>query len=258
MNKRQAIGKKLRFEVFKRDGFKCQYCGKSAPDVVLHVDHINPVSHGGQNGILNLITSCLDCNLGKSDRLLDDDSAVAKQREQLQALSERREQLKMMLEWRDGLQKIDDEALEAACDAWATIVPGWSVNDRGQKILRGLLRKYGLPLLLQGMDDATYYVKYDKDGKIYPDSVERAFSKISAILRVKGEPQWKQELYYIRGILRNRIYTSTYAWKVMQMMEDAVLSGVDVDIIRKMAQECRNWSQFEDWITDATKSANEA
>ena len=64
--KRKAIGDKLRFEVFKRDNFKCQYCGMSAPDVVLNVDHIDPVSNGGENNILNLITSCRDCNSGKS------------------------------------------------------------------------------------------------------------------------------------------------------------------------------------------------
>ena len=48
-NKRKPIGEKLRFEVFKRDQFKCQYCGVAAPDVVLHIDHINPVSKGGDN-----------------------------------------------------------------------------------------------------------------------------------------------------------------------------------------------------------------
>ena len=43
MAKRKGISKKTRFDVFKRDSFTCQYCGKSAPDVVLQVDHINPV-----------------------------------------------------------------------------------------------------------------------------------------------------------------------------------------------------------------------
>lgn len=58
---RTPIPKKLRFEVFKRDSFKCQYCGKSAPEVVLHVDHIKPVAEGGTNEITNLITACADC-----------------------------------------------------------------------------------------------------------------------------------------------------------------------------------------------------
>ena len=32
MGKRKAISKKMRFEVFKRDKFTCQYCGRSVPD----------------------------------------------------------------------------------------------------------------------------------------------------------------------------------------------------------------------------------
>lgn len=71
MTKRQPISKALRFEVFKRDKFTCQYCGRSAPDVNLQIDHIHPVAKGGDNDILNLITSCADCNSGKRDRYSD-------------------------------------------------------------------------------------------------------------------------------------------------------------------------------------------
>lgn len=60
-----AISKKLRFEVFKRDGFQCAYCGRKPPAVVLECDHINPKSKGGKNDINNLITACFDCNRGK-------------------------------------------------------------------------------------------------------------------------------------------------------------------------------------------------
>jgi 5-methylcytosine-specific restriction endonuclease McrA len=45
--KRKGLSQTIRFEVFKRDAFKCQYCGKSAPEVTLEVDHIIPVSKGG-------------------------------------------------------------------------------------------------------------------------------------------------------------------------------------------------------------------
>lgn len=62
-----SIGKRLRFEVFKRDGFTCQYCGRTPPAVVLHCDHIHPVSDGGKDEVLNLVTACQDCNLGKSN-----------------------------------------------------------------------------------------------------------------------------------------------------------------------------------------------
>ena len=76
---RSGITKKIRFEVFKRDGFKCQYCGSSAPDVILHVDHINPVVNGGDNKIINLVTSCFDCNRGKGKRTLTDKEEIKKQ-----------------------------------------------------------------------------------------------------------------------------------------------------------------------------------
>lgn len=64
-NKRKSISKKMRFDVFKRDGFVCQYCGSHPPSVILHVDHIHPVSKGGKNHSDNLITACESCNLGK-------------------------------------------------------------------------------------------------------------------------------------------------------------------------------------------------
>lgn len=43
---RKALSKKLRFEVFKRDSFTCQYCGDKAPDIILECDHIIPVAVG--------------------------------------------------------------------------------------------------------------------------------------------------------------------------------------------------------------------
>jgi len=70
MTQRKAVSKKARFEVFKRDLFCCAYCGRKPPHTTLEVDHINPVANGGGNEQSNLITSCFDCNRGKSDRLL--------------------------------------------------------------------------------------------------------------------------------------------------------------------------------------------
>jgi predicted chitinase len=49
MATRQPLSKRIRFEVFKRDSFKCQYCGAVAPDVLLNVDHVRPVAGGGGN-----------------------------------------------------------------------------------------------------------------------------------------------------------------------------------------------------------------
>lgn len=59
----------LRYDVLKRDGFRCQICGRTAQDgVKLHVDHIIPVSKGGKSEMSNLRTLCSDCNMGKKDK----------------------------------------------------------------------------------------------------------------------------------------------------------------------------------------------
>lgn len=70
--RRRGLSPRTRFEVFKRDAFTCQYCGRQAPDVILNCDHLLSVAQGGDNDILNLITSCRECNDGKGVALLSD------------------------------------------------------------------------------------------------------------------------------------------------------------------------------------------
>jgi hypothetical protein len=66
----RSINPALRFEIFRRDNFTCRYCGRRPTEVKLQVDHIIPWSKGGSNEISNLCTSCSECNIGKSARLI--------------------------------------------------------------------------------------------------------------------------------------------------------------------------------------------
>jgi 5-methylcytosine-specific restriction endonuclease McrA len=79
MIKRRSLSARTRFEILKRDNSTCRYCGARAPNVVLHVDHVHPVSRGGRNDLENLVTACSACNAGKGARLLEDRSAFAGQ-----------------------------------------------------------------------------------------------------------------------------------------------------------------------------------
>lgn len=66
---RKIMTDSLRYDIMKRDGFKCVLCGRNADDgVKLHVDHIIPVSKGGKTVPSNLRTLCDSCNLGKRDK----------------------------------------------------------------------------------------------------------------------------------------------------------------------------------------------
>lgn len=65
------ISKSVRFEILTRDGYRCRYCGATAQDCRLEVDHVVSVYRGGADDPSNLVTACQDCNAGKSDRALE-------------------------------------------------------------------------------------------------------------------------------------------------------------------------------------------
>jgi hypothetical protein len=66
---RKNISTKLRTEILERDGFIYHRCGRKAPDVVLHIDHIVPIARGGETKANNLQILCSDCNIGKGAKL---------------------------------------------------------------------------------------------------------------------------------------------------------------------------------------------
>ena len=55
------VSKRLRYEILRRDNHACRYCGGTAPDVVITVDHVVPVALGGSDDAGNLVAACKDC-----------------------------------------------------------------------------------------------------------------------------------------------------------------------------------------------------
>lgn len=57
-----------RLKLFERDGYKCHYCGKQLTRFTATLDHVQPVSEGGNNSFDNLVTACLHCNSRRGSR----------------------------------------------------------------------------------------------------------------------------------------------------------------------------------------------
>ncbi len=68
--KREYIKSELYGKVLRRDNYTCQYCGARTGEAWLEIDHIIPVSYGGDNNIDNLITACRHCNRKKRNNLV--------------------------------------------------------------------------------------------------------------------------------------------------------------------------------------------
>ncbi len=157
--------KKLRFEVFKRDAFTCQYCGNHPPAVILQLDHIHPVAAGGTDDIDNLITACQPCNAGKGARLL---SAVPESiAHKAQDLAEREEQLSGYRALMDCKRKrLEAEMWEVA----EMIEPGSGERGFDRRNLTSIkifLEKLGAPAVLNAAELAYQRIdaRYRTEGK---------------------------------------------------------------------------------------------
>lgn len=66
-----------RFNVFLRDSFACQYCGKTHNMSDLTFDHVVPKSCGGSTDWTNVVTACVTCNNAKGALLLNELKGVS-------------------------------------------------------------------------------------------------------------------------------------------------------------------------------------
>jgi hypothetical protein len=242
---RKPISQKVRFEVFKRDKFTCQYCGARAPDAVLHCDHINPVAEGGTNDILNLITACADCNGGKGARLLSDDAAVRKQVDALADLEERRQQIEMMLAWRDDLQSQRQDTIDALHER-ITERGGYVLNESGLADLRRWAKRFTVAELLRAIDEAfDTYLEFRRDAPT-DRSWAKAFAKIPAIAgvhRQEAEKPYLRRLFYIQGIIRKRARAPRY--QCVEYLEHAHVCGLDLEEMEHRAKRMQSLDDFE-------------
>ena len=243
MAKRKNLSKSVRFEVFKRDSFKCQYCGKSAPDVVLEVDHIIPVSKGGDNDISNLITACFDCNRGKRDKKLTDKQSAKLQKEELDKLNARREQLEMIAEWRKELLNLMNESIDKIVEIInQEFYLDIHLTDYGRRNFSKCIKKYGFKETLE-----SSLIAFEK----YND-IETAFNKIDGILYMrKLEYENPEKAVYVRllSLVKRRFnyYNHKVAYylidKLFQMGYDECV--FDEEEITKLIYSCSNWAEFK-------------
>jgi 5-methylcytosine-specific restriction endonuclease McrA len=57
-----------RANVFLRDQYTCQYCGRKKPKTELTLDHVVPAVQGGKKSWENIVTACIQCNQRKGGR----------------------------------------------------------------------------------------------------------------------------------------------------------------------------------------------
>jgi hypothetical protein len=197
-SKRKPISNSIRFEVFKRDCFSCQYCGRKAPDVLLHVDHIHPVCEGGDNNIVNLITACVECNSGKRGKRLDDTDKIQKQYAGALDAGAKAKQIRMVAKARRDLVRAQQEAVEVACSVWQGLICAELYSSEVKKIT-ACVNKYPLEMVIQGIE-YTYRRNVDKQFGSRRDGMNWLIPAIMFLMK----PEHERECARIKGLVRRK------------------------------------------------------
>lgn len=177
-----STGKKLRFEIFKRDNFACQYCGKGVPDVILEIDHIIPRVSGGGDEIENLLTACFDCNRGKAGNELGVSLLVKKD---TQAEIEKIQQLEAYYKHIKKYQKIINQQVDQI-ELLFKAYFSRTLTDYGKKTVEKFLRKLPFETVQEAMSIAV--------GRKHNEEADYAFKYFCGICwnKIKGYvPPWK-------------------------------------------------------------------
>lgn len=248
INKRKGISKKTRFEIFKRDKFTCQFCGQIAPNVILEIDHIKPVVKGGDNNLLNLLTSCFDCNRGKSKNELNDDSILKKQTNQLKLLEEKRQQLELLAKWKKSLCSIDNEYIKFYQKLFKKLSKvNFVLNEKGKTDILNLRKKYSDEEIIDAVETSFrqyYYFPENENDK--SEQWNKAFNFIPKILAVRKRTKDNPELsalYYCRGILRNKAKYKN-DWQIMEYLKNLLDANYSIEEIKEACFSCYSWNDF--------------
>lgn len=151
----RSISKSTRFDIFQRDNHTCQYCGRKAPDVELQIDHLVPVARGGTDDFENLVTSCADCNSGKSAKLIEEFTGGHTLEEWRETLRERRTEA--LRERRAQLPEV--------IDYWAECRGARTVSAHDEEFIYNFIERYEPAWIKEAIRIATgkrvsNYAKY--------------------------------------------------------------------------------------------------
>lgn len=212
---RKSLSKRTRFEVFKRDAFRCSYCGRTPPDVLLHVDHVIAVANGGTDDLSNLVTACQDCNLGKAAVPLT--VVAASLERQAEEAQERAEQIRAYAEAMRGAHAAQDDAAAIITEEWFARLDPVPGENRWAFPVSRFLSLLPVPEILDAIDitaaaglrkpDLRVTHKVDKDGLCLMDS--DAFRYFCGVcwkkIRDREEMEAKDEALATRKAYRDAI-----------------------------------------------------
>ncbi|MBN1406916.1 MAG: hypothetical protein JW956_03965 [Calditrichaceae bacterium] len=238
--------KRIKYEIFEKDSFKCQSCGMGAPVVTLQLIRIQDTLQNDKwLDTAFLSTSCKICEKKKSGA---DEKNMQNVFMSIDELEERLQQLKMLINWRKGMLNIRKQQLNKIIIYWEHKIAGFETSNAQKKYLAAYISKYSCDEIQSAMDMAIdKFIKYDDDGNLDQSSILTAFSKIPEICQTKTEIINAHEsdgLQRIHNQLKQTINGFFDPNRASQWLNYARSWEVPIDDLFKMASSVKSWTEF--------------
>lgn len=247
-----SISKSTRFEIFKRDNFTCQYCGRQTPLVILEVDHIIPKAGGGTDDPNNLVTACRDCNRGKGAIPLSVQRIQDTRKEEIAREREKQEQIEAYEDFLLLQHQKESQTIEELVDYWASLCDHrYRLNTDQQSSLGNFLKKLTPLDIREAMSIASQRVRQDPGEGRFRYFCGICHNKISEKTGDSGRRIFGEVLRYYRSQRRGSGYYKEHILKQLcsRYAKDVLIEAIDIAFSQHRGSY---WKAFCEALSEVT------
>ena len=160
----------------------------------------------------------------------------------------------MMIEWRESLNNLDDDIAQKIADYFGGQA-NCDVNETGLKKIKQWTKKFTYQQILEAVElSVNQYVKKGTN-----DETNKAFDMVPRICAAKKRQTETGEdlshLYYIRGILRNRVYCNDQV--AIQLLKEANELCIAESELKEIALTSANWTEWRETMQELIGSTKD-
>ena len=160
---------------------------------------------------------------------------------------------KEQIEIQKSLLKAENEIIQQLSDFWSELASNYYLNPNGIKKLRKLKSEFEINEIMEAMRIATNtYLQFSDDEKPTQESVENAWKKVGGICRIrrleKTQPDFSR-LYYIRGILKNRL-SYLNEGQAIALLKEAFGCNASIESLEHVAKTTTSWTAWRTTLED--------
>jgi len=157
----------------------------------------------------------------------------------------KRDQPNAAIRTRLEARRLLDESIDALCRYRDDRAPGWHASAADKRKVEKWIHDFGEEAVMTAMDDCgRQYIQFSQYGFATASSAWHGFNMIPRVCNVSQRKPDDKELYYARGIARNRLaeFDDRIA---LRLLKEAYNAGASIEKLQDFARIARNWVEFQ-------------